>query len=154
MSHGTLLVIFLGVHSVIQPYKHRMHNLIDSLIFLNLILINTAVMISNLIIDEFSHPKKYTKSTSLMIVTVIQLILLCLPMIVAVLWVMVKVCIYLKKRRRRNDYKMIYDDGDGLINSQQISRYENERVSGEHLHESDMINYCSTYLLLITYVTV
>ena len=101
-------------------------------------------MISNLIIDEFNHPKKYTKSTSLMIVTVIQLILLYLPMIVAVVWVMVKVCIYLKKRRRRNDYKMIYDDGDGLINSQRISRYENERVSGEQRNESDMVNYCST----------
>ena len=92
-------------------------------------------MISNLIIDEFNHPKKYTKSTSLM---------LYLPMIVAVVWVMVKVCIYLKKRRRRNDYKMIYDDGDGLINSQRISRYENERVSGEQRNESDMVNYCST----------
>ena len=144
MSHGTLLVIFLGVHSVIQPYKLRMHNLIDSLIFLNLILINTAVMISNLIIDEFSHPKKYTKSTSLMIVSVIQLILLYLPMIVAVLWVMVKVCTYFKMRRRNNDYEMMHDDGDGLINSQQISRYENERVSGELRNESDMVNYCST----------
>ena len=35
-----VLLLILGAHSIVQPYKLRTHNIIDSLLFLNLAVVN------------------------------------------------------------------------------------------------------------------
>ena len=40
-----LAVLILGIHSILQPYKSRQHNVIDAFIFLNITIINCLTII-------------------------------------------------------------------------------------------------------------
>ncbi len=106
VSSDIALILFLGIHSVVQPYKNRIHNLIDSLVFLNLALI-LAISIFTVFIMEDIEDKNYDSNPFLMVLTVIQLVLLYLPMIVAVLYAVVKVYLYCRGRTSRRDYEML-----------------------------------------------
>ena len=78
-----LILILLGIHAVVQPYKRRLHNVIDALILSNLALINGCLIIIRLYMNQvnYSDDKSYTDKTIIMI-SAFQLLLLYLPMIV------------------------------------------------------------------------
>ena len=74
-------IIFLGIHCIIQPYKERLHNILDSLVFFNLCLINASVLVSEQI-PYLSH--------ALLLVSSVQLVLIYMPMAVLFGWFSVK----------------------------------------------------------------
>ena len=74
-----LLVIFFGINSITQPYISRKHNIIDSLLFLNLVAINGLTLFclkSQARMDKMGNIN-YTSALS---IGVLQLILLYLPL--------------------------------------------------------------------------
>lgn len=68
-----LLVIMLGVHAWIQPYKEKIHNHIDTGIFLIMLIVNTLTMY------RFHETQVQTKSNVLEFVTGFQLFLVFVP---------------------------------------------------------------------------
>ena len=104
-----LLLSFLGIHATVQPYKKRVHNLLDSLIFLNLALINILALHSSYF-AEYLSPSEYTSSFPLMLITVTQLLLIYLPMLVFFLCAVAKgwhaVRIW-RERKARQGYEML-----------------------------------------------
>lgn len=85
-----LLLIYMGVHSIVQPYKKRSHNIIDSLIFLNLMLINACTIFLNVYNTE-SRENYFSGITHIVtLFSAIQVFLLYLPMAFFLLWMGVK----------------------------------------------------------------
>ncbi len=82
--------------------------MIDSLIFLNLALINAISIYSNYLLENTQNDKKM--NIPLMVVTVIQLVLLYLPMIVAVTYAVIKVSLYCRGRTGRREYEMLEEE--------------------------------------------
>ena len=80
-----LIILFLGVHSTVQPYKEDIHNTIDSLLFSNLALVNICVVISKEILTIRDDPIS-SKDRFLLAVSSVQLVLLYLPMFTALYW--------------------------------------------------------------------
>lgn len=79
LSSGIILTLILGIHSTFQPYKKNIHNIIDSLLFLNLAVINIcAVLIKNAIRHEITS----SYGLFVLVTGVIQLVLLYLPMLI------------------------------------------------------------------------
>ena len=106
VSAEIFLVLFLGIHAIVQPYKNQLHNLIDSLVFLNLALINALSIFSNYILEEANH-QHYEQNAPLMAVTVIQLVLLYLPMLVSIMCAVIKLYLHCKRRIGHRNYEMI-----------------------------------------------
>ena len=107
ISSEALLIMFLGLHSLLQPYKNRLHNFIDSLVFLNLALVNIISIFSSHLMDDEGSSKT---STPLMILTVVQLILVYLPMVVSLVVVTGRYWHYIKSRKdehTRRGYEML-----------------------------------------------
>jgi predicted outer membrane repeat protein len=84
---GCLLTLFLALHAVCQPYTVKTYNVIDSLLFADLVLLNAII---------FFHYHTFNasarKTQDIAITAVIQLILIYLPFIVMIVYVIVKTC--------------------------------------------------------------
>lgn len=93
-----LLVLLLGIHSIVQPYKQRLHNKIESLVLFNLILIKCC----DVRLKEDLYNKEKVDSYFL-IISAFQLVLLYLPMLV-ILFTIGRFClVYFKcKYYKRN----------------------------------------------------
>ncbi len=79
------LVVFLGIHCVTQPYKKRLHNIIDSLIFLNLGVINGIAVITEQLMEYATfNTLKHPFHVLILIITSLQLILIYLPMVAVI----------------------------------------------------------------------
>ncbi len=88
-----LLLVFLGIHSTIQPYKTKLHNILDSLMFLNLSLIN----ILN-ILDYYSKKNDLSSNFNSydQFALAVQVILLYLPMIISIAYIIRKLHCFIK----------------------------------------------------------
>ena len=76
------LVIVLGIHAIAQPYKDRVHNMLDAALFLNLVIINTMRIILHTYLTlyiDFSSDKEITGVVALL--TSVQIFLICIPII-------------------------------------------------------------------------
>ena len=82
---GVILVIILGMHSTVHPYKEKLHNAIDSLVLLDLILINSCVVISRNLMEHLDNPDTYGSDSVILLITSVQLVLLYLPMVAVLL---------------------------------------------------------------------
>ena len=95
-----LLLLFLGIHAVVQPYKKKLHNVLDSLIFTNLSTIN---MLSIFALNE-------TRSQYILVaIEVIQIMLFYLPMIACILYIAWKIYTYYKSREFYYPYALLDD---------------------------------------------
>lgn len=81
-----LLVTFMGLHSVVQPYRKQSHNIIDSLIFTNLIVINGCTIFLEVynVESRENHFAGGQRIVSLFVA--VQVILLYVPMVCFILW--------------------------------------------------------------------
>ena len=95
-----LLVIFLGINSVVQPYISRKHNIIDSLLFLNLAAINGLTLFCIEFQTRMDRLGKINYTLALSI-GVLQLILLYLPLFVCL-------CILLYKFTRVLHHRLCF----------------------------------------------
>ena len=115
LSSGILLTMILGVHSTFQPYKKMRHNVIDSLLFLNLALINAcAVLIKNATDNKLSS--SYL-SHVILIISVVQLVLIYLPMLVVLLLIGRIGYLFIRRCRNRAHYMPVDDILDYVTNS-------------------------------------
>lgn len=71
----------LTLHTVIQPYIKRRHNILDTLVFADLVLINSFSFHS-------SHHRKGANASS----AIAQLLLIYLPLTVMGIWTLVTIC--------------------------------------------------------------
>ena len=71
-------ILALSINGILQPYKKNCHNIIDSLIFINLAIINAISLYNH---QEITDGKDDSKK-SLITTTTIQLILIYLPLII------------------------------------------------------------------------
>ena len=115
----TLLVIFLVLHSIIQPYHNKRQNSIDTLLLGNLIIINGLTCADMIIIYDNAHNHFWKVNIS----SYIQAILAVLPMIAALLyiawyilsriWLKLKslsCCCDMPCHRNRSEYEILDDD--------------------------------------------
>ena len=90
-------VIMFCIHAVIQPYKERWHNILDALMFTNLILVSGLTFYnyknSGSIVDY---------SYSIKVASTIQIILLYTP----ILYLLITVCMKIFLRIKNMDWKM------------------------------------------------
>ena len=131
------LAIILAIHSLAQPYKERLHNIIDTLLLTNLLLINSLsyyIHLAQLYPDTHFNPKS---------AHVIKAILILLPVIVVFISLIIKlfcqrfgwykrltkdITIHNYYRERR--FRSIDDSGNesayGTISKQKEKSYNNE----------------------------
>lgn len=86
-----LLLTILVVHAVCQPHKKRLHNVLDLLLFMNLSTIN-CIALYNYYLSQFSP-------NSTKIATVVQVMLLYLPLICAMFYSIKKIFQFAKGRK-------------------------------------------------------
>ena len=86
-----LLMGFMGIHSIVQPYKKRSHNIIDSFIFLTLVIINGCTVFINVYNVEFRENQFNGSRFIVTAVITLQLFFLCLPMCCFLIWMTFKV---------------------------------------------------------------
>ena len=80
-----LLIVILTVHSILQPHKERKHNVIDSLLFANLCLINS---ISLYYYGRTEFLGQFRSEVLISALAVIQALLIILPLFIVIgIWV-------------------------------------------------------------------
>ena len=87
---GGLITLFLALHAVCQPYTFKMHNVIDSLLFADLILLNAITFFHYH--SFYASARNLTGTEDVAVTAVVQLILIYLPFFIMVVYVVVKAC--------------------------------------------------------------
>ena len=95
-----LLIIILTVHSVLQPHKEKKHNIVDSLLFANLTLIN-AITLFYYGLNEYSDLLKINEDLIKML-PIVQAILIISPLVAGIVFLIVQ---WKLSRKRRNEYE-------------------------------------------------
>ena len=93
-----IIILILTIHSVFQPYSNRYHNLLDTLMFADLALINFITLYSTSTSYNVSQPDSYKE---------LQTFLILIPMLYILCLLLVKLIIYCKARIRRSRSGMI-----------------------------------------------
>lgn len=130
------LILFLGVHALVQPYKEHLHNTLDTLILFNLALINACVILTNQLRDYYLVGPGILKPTAYIdIVNAIQLLLLYLPMLV-VCGVGGRKLLRILRSWNTNDQRIIHVDVNDILD------YD-DRMRDDNIRSVDRVNYGS-----------
>ena len=103
-----LLITFLGIHSVIQPYKRKLHNVFDSIIFANLAVINML----SIAVETATFTENPEKGLLDYIAEVIQIVLFYIPMIAFLLYMFWKIYHYFNLRKINEETPLLEDMED------------------------------------------
>ena len=76
------LVGFVCIHALFQPYKRRLHNMLDALAFFNLAAINGCTLVSNWFILQLDYRQNSKLPETVTLLSYLQLLLLYLPLLV------------------------------------------------------------------------
>jgi len=98
------LVAFLGIHCIVQPYKRRLHNILDSLIFVNLALINGIEILTEQLYNNTSLNSNNSSLIGIYIINSVQLVLLYLPMLALLGFGFLKAYRYIRKMYCKKNY--------------------------------------------------
>ena len=130
-----LLISFLGIHAIAQPYASHKHNIMDGLLFLNLAVINGLSAYSMLakVEDRQLHGNQHNIKPPLY-TGYFQILLIYLP-IVAVLLVLIK---YFSLKSCKG--KCNADRAGGLLNSPGSSGEERHIISSADLDRRSITN--------------
>ena len=85
-----LLLGFMGLHSVIQPYRKQVHNIIDSLLFSNLVLINGCTIFLDVYNVESRENHFAGGRQAVFLFVALQVFLLYVPMTSFIFWMVVR----------------------------------------------------------------
>ena len=112
------LIFMLILHGVCQPYKKRAHNIIDTLLFNNLALINAITMY-----NFYNINSKLEHRERVRITTWIQTVLIILPFLVMVTFLLGNVIITLMRsfRKYKKSSESIESESDSLIPTSHMS---------------------------------
>ena len=108
------LILVLALHSAVQPYKQRWHNVIDSLIFANLAIINGFTLFNYFKVINGSS-KDGKQEVAVTAVISLQAVLVYLPLVVVVVFLLLY-CF----RRIKARLTMDMPSDDSLINSLEL----------------------------------
>ena len=97
-----ILGIIIVLHSIFQPYKNRLYNITDQLLFLNLVIIKGISLYNYVISTEATNNVEMEGTVSFW--CSIQIILLFIPLIIVGLILIMKLVI---KNMNRNGYRTI-----------------------------------------------
>ena len=114
------LIVTLAVHAYVQPYQKQLYNIIDTLIFTNLAIINAITLLNYSIISRTGD-----RVTTVNTFSSIQLILVFLPLCSLVGYTVYKAIQKVKVMMRRKDPKT--EEGE-----------EEEQVAEEDMEELEM----------------
>ena len=144
-SIGGILVFILMLHTICQPYIKRAHNIIDALLFSNLILINFLLFFNY-------HKSRIEKPNIDAVQAIVQLMLVYLPLVVVGIYVLI--CLFKKAANSMcvgsesctNSIRTISVNANKLreLVISPISRDENsgsDLYEEEFIHERDVCNY-------------
>ena len=128
-SAEIFLIVILTVHAIVQPYKQRWHNIIDTLLFANLAIINAISLYNYQLINE--------RNSLLVVTTSIQIIFICLPLVYIVsttLWLLFK---WVKKKLKERKISKIDYSQEVLLDSISLPplRQENLDTESHEYHE-------------------
>ena len=87
ITSEVLLILMLLLHALFQPYRKRVHNVVDTLLFTNLLLINSITCIHLFLFQ--SQENRHTAKEKVAKTAVIQAILIYLPILVMALYLLV-----------------------------------------------------------------
>ena len=125
LFHGytqLLLMTFLGIHCVIQPYKRRIHNILDALIFFNLSMVNGFALISEYFAVH-SLPGKSQYPTSIPLISnTLQLALLYTPMIVLLAILFIKTFKFIRNRKQKEHQEIEVPPVSDILNYSEIAQ--------------------------------
>ena len=82
-----LLILMLAIHAFSQPYLQRVHNMVDTVLFTDLLLINSITCIHYFLFQ--SQENRYTVKKKVAKTAVVQAILIYLPFCAMVIYVLV-----------------------------------------------------------------
>ena len=94
-----LLIVILAIHSVFQPHKERKHNIVDSLLFANLSLINSITLYYYCRTEIFVQ---FRSEVLMNVLAVVQAVLIILPLLLGITLYLIERKIL---RKRRKDYE-------------------------------------------------
>ena len=103
VSVNTLLTIILALHSLCQPYAYKGHNMIDTLLFTDLILI-TAITFFHLYVIR-ARVSQQTAVEDITVSAVIQVVLVYLPLIIMGAYIAVSVYKFSFRKWKQNKPK-------------------------------------------------
>ncbi|XP_064396731.1 uncharacterized protein LOC135343682 [Halichondria panicea] len=113
-----ILILILGIHSAVQPYKSKQHNTIDSLLFLNLAAINGLTVLA----IQLAHVPS-TKNESLAHgMAYIQVLLIYTPIMVLVAICSLKLYGLVKKLMNRSGEVHVISDHEFLVHLDSVDR--------------------------------
>ena len=128
VSFQLLFLSFLGIHSVFQPYKNRSHNVMDSLIFMNLSVINMlSIMAEMENILEYRHKEDFV-----LLVAWIQTVLFYLPMVVFLILSLRRVLQYFRGQKTEEEEPLLEENSSRIIES--MEQDLNSSVCRENVH--------------------
>ena len=101
ITYEICLILILALHALFQPYQKRVHNVIDTLLFTNLLLINSITCIHYYLFQ--SQEKRHTIKEKIVDTVAVQMTLIYLPFFIVVLYLLVIGCkhVYRLYRRRQ-----------------------------------------------------
>ena len=100
---NTLLTLILALHSLCQPYAYKGHNIIDTLLFTDLILI-TAITFFHLYVIR-ARVSQQTAVEDVTVSAVIQVVLVYLPLIIMGAYIALSVYKFSLRKRNQNKPK-------------------------------------------------
>lgn len=126
-------IVILMLHSIVQPYKVKWHNIIDSLIFANLSIVNGITFFNYFkVINSSSHTAK--KDESIKTALSLQVVFIFLPLIYIICYFSV---IFYRKCKARFTMNMPSDEG--LINSLNLPPLRNEEESSTNSNKQSLL---------------
>ena len=97
-----LLLCILALHAICQPYSNKAHNIIDTLLFTNLAIIN-AISFANYYIIRNNGEKSY-QQREINVSTSIQLVLIYLPVMIMLGYVGIKCYLFINGRKQAGSH--------------------------------------------------
>ena len=82
-----LLILMLATHAFSQPYMKRVHNMVDTILFTDLLLINSITCIHYFLFQ--SQENRYTVKQKVATTSIIQAVLIYLPFTIMAIYVLV-----------------------------------------------------------------
>ena len=82
-----LLILMLAIHAFSQPYMKRVHNMVDTILFTNLLLINSIICMHYFLFQ--SQENRHTVKQKVVKTSIIQAVLIYLPFIIMAIYVLV-----------------------------------------------------------------
>ena len=81
-----LLILMLAIHAFSQPYMKRVHNMVDTILFTDLLLINSITCIHYFLFQ--SQENRHAVKQTVVKTSIIQAVLIYLPFIIMVIYVL------------------------------------------------------------------